>query len=104
MFPAEDVVVEVTEAEDNEVIVDIVTPAGAIQLMGTVRVEGRVLYFTDAHIQGLRPGALGREGLNTICRKLVSEANVEEIVIEGGTRTTGLRQGCKPRTIRFPRR
>jgi hypothetical protein len=34
MFPADDVVVEVTEAEDNEVIVDIVTPAGAIQLMG----------------------------------------------------------------------
>jgi hypothetical protein len=103
-FTAADVAIAVTEADGDELIVEIATPAGVIELVGQVRIAGRVLYFTGAHIQGLHPGALGRDGLNVIGRKLLSEADVEEIVIEGGTRTTGLRKGLKPRTFLFPRR
>ena len=42
-----------------------------------------------AHIDGLKPDALGRAGLNAIGRKVLEEADVDQIIIEGSVRTTG---------------
>jgi hypothetical protein len=55
-----------------------------------------------AHVEGLGVGALGRPGLNAIGRKLLEVANVDEIIIQGGTRTTGRTKGKVPSPIRFP--
>jgi hypothetical protein len=54
-------------------------------------------------VQGLTPGALGRAGLNAIGRKLLEEADVDQIVIQGGARTTGRGKGRRPRPFRFPK-
>jgi len=82
--------------------VAITTPVGVMQLLGTITVRGRVLHIDGAHVDGLTPGALGRSGLHAIGRKLLVEADVDEIVIQGGTRTTGKCKGKKPKPIRFP--
>ena len=57
----------------------------------------------DAHIGGLSANALGIPGLNAIGRKLMEEAGVTEIVVEGSARTTGRCKGPTPHPIRFPR-
>jgi hypothetical protein len=51
---------------------------------------------------GCVAAALGRAGLNAIGRKLLEEADVDQIVIEGGTRTTGKNPGRPPKVFRFP--
>ena len=58
--------------------------------------SGRVLRVDAAQIEGLTPGAIGRAGINAALRKLLVEADVEQIVIQGAVRTTGKGQGRKP--------
>ena len=85
-------------------IVRVAVPVGVLELIGSFSRIGRVLHIEGAHVQGLAPGALGRAGLNAIGRKLLKEPDVDEIVIQGGARTTGRNKGRLPRAIRFPQR
>jgi hypothetical protein len=96
--------IDIVEAEGRLVIVRLTLPVGVVEIMGFVSRIGRAVRIEDAHIQGLSPGALGRAGLNAIGRKLLENADAEEIIIEGSARSTGRNAGRKPRTIRFPRR
>src|ERR1700690_2606653 len=92
MWTTSQISVELDDASEGPIwIVRIDTPAGAIELIGEVIKVGRVLHVNRAHVQGLRRGALGKAGLNAIGRKLLEEADVEEIIIQGGARTTGAR-------------
>jgi hypothetical protein len=95
---------DLRETEGSICIVRIDTPAGAIELIGEVIKVGRVLHVNGAHAQGLTPGRLGRAGLNAIGRKLLEEDDVEEIIIQGGARTTGARPNRIPPAYRFPHR
>jgi hypothetical protein len=97
------ITIEIEEVEENLMLVSITCPAGRLEMIGSVSQVGRALYIDDAHVQGLHPGALGRHGLNSIGRKLLAEADVEEIVIKGSARSTGKKPGERPREIRFPR-
>jgi hypothetical protein len=97
-----DIIVSIEEADHPSVIVRIETPWGTIDLLGEVARVGRELRVTNAHVQGLHPGALGRVGLNAIARRLIEVADVESIVVEGAPRTTGARKGHRPRPFRFP--
>jgi hypothetical protein len=90
------------DGEGDVAIVRIDTPAGVIKIAGSLLWDGAVLYVNEAHIEGLYPGALGREGLNAIGCKLLEEANVEKIVIAGSVRTTGRNPGRRPKVFRFP--
>jgi hypothetical protein len=104
MWSPDQIEVEIDEADHPVMIVTITVPTGVLELIGSVVRVGRVLQVDGAHVQGLSPGALGRAGLNAIGRKLLEEADVDEIVIQGGARTTGRNKGRRPRPIRFPRR
>jgi hypothetical protein len=103
MWSLDEITIELTEAEPPLVIVKIATPVGRLELTGEVRRVGRVLYCERVHIQGLGPGVLGRAGLNAVGRKILAEIDVDQIVLEGSSRTTGRRAGQTPRPIRFPR-
>jgi hypothetical protein len=102
MWDSAEILIEFDLVEEDEAIVLITTPAGVIEIAGAVSVAGRVLYLDGVHIQGLHPGAVGRAGLNAIGRKLLEEADVDKIVIQGGVRTTGCNKGRRPRPFRFP--
>lgn len=96
--------VEIEEVDHPVAMVVITTPAGEVRLIGSVSIVGRVLHIEKAHVGGLAPGALGRAGLNAIGRKLLEVADVDQIIIQGGFRSTGKNKGKAPRPIRFPSR
>lgn len=76
---------------------------GKLTLIGSVSIVGRTMRIDRVHVEGLTVGALGRAGLNAIGRKLLELADVDEIIVQGGARTTGRTKGKAPRPIRFPR-
>jgi hypothetical protein len=102
MWTEADVTVEIDEADDDVMLAVITTPVGEFRIIGNIVRIGRVLHVQKAHVGGLYPGALGRAGLNAVARKLLVEADVEEIIFEGGTRTTGKNAGRPPKPFRFP--
>jgi hypothetical protein len=93
----------VEESDPRTVLVSITTPAGVIELIGNILFSGDALHIDQAHIGGLEANALGIASLNAIGRKLLEEADVAELVIQRGARTTGRCEGRIPRVIRFPR-
>jgi hypothetical protein len=93
----------IDEIDLPTILASITTPIGVIELIGDVRLIGSVLHIERAHIGGLSANALGIVGLNAIGRKLMEEASVTEIVVEGSARTTGRCKGRTPHPIRFPR-
>jgi hypothetical protein len=103
MWSLDDIEIHVIERDADVFHVEVLTPAGVLEPLGAVSVSERVLHSREVHAWGLTPGALGRAGLNAIARKLLVEADVDEIVIEGGARTTGSRPGRRPRPFTFPR-
>ena len=102
MWTTQQIFVEVIAVDDDVMLVEIATPLGVVEVLGSVMRVGRVLLIRRAHIDGLYPGALRRSGLNAICRKLMEEADVDEVVIEGGARSTGKNRGRVPRSFRYP--
>ena len=102
MWSEADVTVEIDQVDRDVMIVVITTPVGKLQIIGEVARNGRVLHVREAHAGGLRPGALSRAGLNAIGRKLLVEADVDQIIIEGSVRTTGRNVGKHPTRFRFP--
>jgi hypothetical protein len=102
MWTDDQITVEIEAADHPVMIVTITVPIGVIEMIGSVTRRGRVLHLDRVHVQGLSPGALRRAGLNAIGRKLLEEADVNEIIIQGSARTTGRNKGKLPRPIRFP--
>ena len=102
MWVDAEIKIEIGEVDHPVAIITIMTPIGTLELIGAASLSGRTLRIDGAHVQGLTPGTLGRAGLNAIGRKLLKEADVDQIIIQGGARTTGRRKGKAPRTIRFP--
>lgn len=102
MWSIDQLSVELDVVDGTEAIIIVRTPVGAISIIGTPTIAGRVLNVDEAHIGGPGAGCLGRKGLHAIARKLMEELDVDQIVAQGGTRTTGLRNGKKPPPFRFP--
>lgn len=102
MWTNDDIGLDLLFVEHEEMIVRVTTPAGSLELAGSVSRKGRTLHVEGAHVQGLHPGALGRGGLNAIGRKLMELADVDQIIIQGGVRSTGCNRGRAPRPFRFP--
>ena len=90
------------EIDGPVVAIALTTPVGVVSILGEMTVVGEDLHIIRAHIGGLYPGALGRNGLNAIGRKLLEMADVEKIIIQGSARTTGRRKGTVPSKIFFP--
>src|SRR3954467_1673633 len=95
---------EIEESDPPCMQVAFVTPIGRVQLLGNVTIEGRILTISDAHIGGLSANKLGRAGLNALGRKLLEEADVDQIIVQGSARTSGRWNGHIPRPVRFRRR
>jgi hypothetical protein len=102
MWSNDQIAVEIVDADHPVLEVVVTTPIGVMTLMASASIVGRVLRLQGVHVEGLTPGALGRAGLNAIGRKLLEVADVDEIIIQGGARTTGKHKGQVPSSIRFP--
>ncbi|MBV8563941.1 MAG: hypothetical protein JO273_00635 [Methylobacteriaceae bacterium] len=100
----DDIQVEIVEVEGDLMVAVVSTAVAVIEIVARVKLADRVLWIQDAHVQGASPGAVGRRGLNAIGRKLMQEADADQIIIEGSARTTGSNPGRKPWAIHFPSR
>lgn len=75
---------------------------GRIDVVAVLEVRGDELWLRDAHVHGLEKGRLGREGLNAVAHAVKESAGAKAVVVEGGTRTTGVRPGHAPKRFRYP--
>src|ERR1700687_824899 len=103
MWSSDQISVDIVDADHSVLEVVVTTPIGTMNLVASVSIVGRVMRMDGVHIDGLTPGALGRAGLNAIGRKLLEVADVDQIIIQGGARTTGQNKGKLPRAIRLDR-
>ncbi len=104
MFTSDEIEIEEVDPSSPVVLLVVTTPLGEMRLVADIRVVNHVLYADGVHVGGLSPGPLGRAGLNTIGRKMLEIAGVDQIVIQGRARTTGANKGRIPQPIRFPKR
>ncbi len=109
MWPLDQIEITLEDSDDAEgndraatVLIRITVPIGEVWVIGVAEIVGQTLEITAAHVGGLTPGALGRAGINAICRKMLEVVDVQEIVIQGSTRTTGRKPGKVPRRFKFP--
>jgi hypothetical protein len=88
------------------VTVRIDTPAGLLMFMGEIEIVGRRLIARECHIHAERGGlhAFGWARLRQVARLLLELLETyDELVVEGGIRTSGANPGRRPRPLRFTR-
>ena len=104
MWRPDEIDIELEVVDGPVALVRIRAPAGILHLIGIISLVGRVLVIDKAHIEGPGRGSIGRVGLNAIAVKMMVEADVDEIVVQGSTRTTGRNRGRPPWLFRYPHR
>ncbi|AWN51463.1 hypothetical protein DK412_06995 [Methylobacterium sp. 17Sr1-1] len=104
MWTSAQITITIEEVYGNTVLVRIALPVGVLEVIGEADFRGRELRVTNAHIQGLSPGALGRAGLNSLGRKILEIYDVDVVHVAGASRTTGRNPDRPPRPFRYPRR
>lgn len=103
-------VLESSLSEGEVATMRITTPAGDLLVVGEPEqdVSGKVLRVNRVHTNGgagspLAANAIGLANLQVIGQAFLAEFGYDEFVLEGAVRTSGKRQGARPRPIRFTR-
>lgn len=76
-----------------------------IEFAANFVIVGRRIELAKLHLHGAGPNTLGPQVLREAAQALMRSLDVDELVIEGGTRATGAatgRAGSRPRTPRRP--
>jgi hypothetical protein len=89
---------------DPVVTVTVHTPAGVLKLMAEPERVGRTLVLHGLHLQDLSPNAIGAANLIVLAHVVMQRMDIDELIVEGGLRTTGANPGRRPRVLRFSRR
>ena len=74
-------------------------PKGEIRVLTEMVKEGDTLFLRGLHIQGPGPGTVGLRELREFAKLIGREQGAAKVIIEGGTRTTGVNPGHTPRAI-----
>lgn len=93
-----------TESSGDIITIRLATPAGIIDLMGLVELDGRVMRASGVHLQnesGDRPGVAN---IYAMARFVLERLDLDEAIVEGALRTTGANPGHRPGQFRFRRR
>ena len=106
MWRRDEIVFRVREdlSEGEVVTLQILTPAGVVQIMGEPEDIGRMLMVRAVHLHADRPRAIGAANLGVIAQALMQRFDYDEVIVEGARREGGLRAGRFPRRIRYRRR
>ncbi len=91
---------------DDPIATLVVKAPGATLLVMAefiVNRPGRTMKLTATHIHGATANTIGFANLKTIALAVLEGMDLDEIVIEGGIRTTGAGPGHTPRPFRFTR-
>lgn len=86
------------------VTLQVTTPSGPILFIGNVLEWRTRLVVERVHVQGLQANALGAHRLLAMAQQAMEWLDVDEIVLQGGLRTSGAKEGHFPARLRFRRR
>ena len=107
MWTLSDIAVDFDDQTVGRIVtVRIDTPAGLLMIMGEVEVVGRRLIARECHIHAERGGlhAFGWTRLRQVAQLVLELLETyDELVVEGGIRTSGANPGRRPRPLRFTR-
>ena len=97
-----DWLVEVLEFSADDVIhVRCRRGAVFVEVVADVVLNDRVAVLSGGHFQGSGPNTVGPTVLRSLAREVRSWLGVDELRIEGATRTTGASPGHDPRPLIF---
>jgi hypothetical protein len=104
-------VLEPNLSEGQVATMRVATPAGDLLVMGEPAqdITGNALRVRAVHTNGaagtpLAAKSIGLANLLVIGQAFLVEFGYEQLILEGAVRTSGKRQGARPRAIRFTRR
>jgi hypothetical protein len=86
------------------VTLEVLTPAGALVMMGEPEDVGRMLVVRGVHIHSKPMHRVGLANLGVIAQALMQRYDYDEVIITGARRESGRRAGRLPREIRYRRR
>ncbi len=102
--------IEEADSEGDIFTITFSTPAGRVWIIGAVELEDlddgrRRIVLRGAHMHS-ESGArsVGVSNLRAMAELLLERTHYDEVLIEGGARTTGAYPGHTPRPLRFTRR
>ena len=93
--------VRIVETDGEIVELVATTENGEVRVITGMSKEGDALHLRGLHIDGPGVGSLGRVGLRNLAVELGKQQGAKQVIILGGTRTTGANPGQIPRPIRF---
>jgi riboflavin biosynthesis pyrimidine reductase len=94
-------IVRIIEQEGSTVHLHIKGAKGDIEVMAEMTKEGDKLILRNAHVQGGGAGTSSLSELKSAARELGKQQGVKEVVVEGGTRTSGANVGKAPIPIKI---
>ncbi|WP_430967046.1 hypothetical protein [Spongiimicrobium sp. 2-473A-2-J] len=70
-----------------------------MEAISNFKVVGDKLYLNKLHLEGSSAGKIGRANLWEMAKGLGKQFNVNEVIIQGGMRTTGKYKGTIPSPV-----
>jgi hypothetical protein len=93
--------VEIVEQVGNVVEIAAQSTQGIITVIAEMEITPPILVLRGLHIDGPRPGAVGRMEPFNLAREFGRRMGVSSIIIYGAKRTTGANPGPTPRSIKI---
>lgn len=98
---------EMDDDQTDDPIVTIVVhaPGATLQIIAEIILDRsiRSMTLSGTHIHGATANLVGGANLRTVAQAVMRGMHLDEIVVEGGIRTTGANPGRRPRPFRFTR-
>jgi hypothetical protein len=82
----------------------VTTAMGPVLFIGNVLEWRTRLVVERVHVQGLKANILGAHRLMVMAQQAMEWLDVDEIVLQGGLRTSGAQEGRFPAKLNFRRR
>jgi hypothetical protein len=96
-------VVDFELAEGDVVLSTFKRDGNALEIVADVELHARNAILAHLHIRGAGPNTLGSRALRALVRDVMDWLDVDELRIEGATRTCGAGPGHDPRPLVFRR-
>jgi hypothetical protein len=93
------------DSAGDVLIVEVRLPEGGLLMMAEVTLEERCIRARGLHLEGvgITANSLGFAALRRIARAALERMDCDELIVEGGRRTTGAGPGRLPAPLRFKR-
>jgi hypothetical protein len=94
-------VVQIEVGDGDTILVSCSDDVQTVEIIANLALADRTAVLRKLHIQGAGPNTLGPAALRELIKWVKNKRDVDELRIEGATRTSGAGPGRIPRPIVF---